>query len=197
MHRMLLDLPARFETPRLTLRPYRPGDGAWYYHVSLRNRAHLLRYEAENSLMRITSPEDAEAVVRDFAAHWMTRSMFMLAALDKENGEFMGQVYIGVVNWEVPEFEIGYIADAAHEAQGYISEAVREALGFVFNHLQAGRLRLECDDSNLRSQHVAERCGFVLEGHIRRNKRAPDGSLTGTMHYGMLREEYFEKFPES
>lgn len=31
MHKLLLELPERLETERLYLRPYRAGDGAWYY----------------------------------------------------------------------------------------------------------------------------------------------------------------------
>jgi RimJ/RimL family protein N-acetyltransferase len=39
---------------------------------------------------------------------------------------------------------------------------------------------------------VAERCGFVREGHLRKNKLAPDGSYTGTLFFGLLKEEYSE-----
>ncbi len=56
--------------------------------------------------------------------------------------------------------------------------------------LMAQRVCLECDDTNLRSIHVAERCGFVQEGHIRENKRNPDGTISGKLHYGMLKSEY-------
>ena len=59
-----------------------------------------------------------------------------------------------------------------------------------FEHLKAHRVRLECDDSNVRSHRVAERCGMVKEGHIRENKKNPDGTLSGTLHYGLLRSEF-------
>lgn len=51
-------------------------------------------------------------------------------------------------------------------------------------------MRLERDDTNVRSQRVAERCGFVKEGHIRENKRNADGMLSGTLHYGLLKSEF-------
>jgi RimJ/RimL family protein N-acetyltransferase len=51
-------------------------------------------------------------------------------------------------------------------------------------------VRLECDDTNVRSQRVAERCGFTRIGHARENRRNPDGSLSGTLYYSLLKSEY-------
>jgi hypothetical protein len=31
---------------------------------------------------------------------------------------------------------------------------------------------------------------MVREGHVRANKRNPDGTLSGTLHFGLLRREY-------
>ena len=49
---------------------------------------------------------------------------------------------------------------------------------------------MECDDSNDRSCRVAGRCGMVKEGHVRENKRGPDGTLSGTLHFGLLKREF-------
>lgn len=190
MHKLLLDIPTQFETDRLLLRSYQPGDGKWYYAVSLRNREHLARYETGNALNTLRDEAEAETVICDFVSRWLARECFFLGAFDKATGEFVAQIYIGVVNWDVPEFELGYVADVDHEGQGYVTEAARGALRFIFNQLCAHRVRLECDDTNTRSYRVAERCGFVREGHIRENKRNADGSLSGTLHYGLLRSDF-------
>jgi len=190
MHKLLLDLPTGVETERLFLRSYQAGDGTWYYAMSQRNKAHLVRYESGNPVMRIETEDDAEIVVRDFAATWVARNAFFMGAFRKDTQVFVAQVYIGVVNWELPEFEVGYFAEVAHEGQGYVTEAVAGALHFIFDHLQARRVRVECDDTNVRSYHVAERCGMVREGHIRENKQNTDGSISGTLFYGLLRDEY-------
>ena len=49
---------------------------------------------------------------------------------------------------------------------------------------------MECDEANLRSRRVAERCGLVLEGHVRENKRNADGTLSGTLYFGLLKSEF-------
>ncbi len=190
MHKMLLEIPERIEAERIYLRRYRAGDGPWYYAVSQRNRAHLARYEAGNVVMSIQSTQEAEIVVRQLAAEWTARNCFFMGAFDKTTDEFVAQVYVGPVNWDLPEFEIGYFVDRGREGQGYVTEAVKAALGFIFEHLKAHRVRLECDDTNVRSRRVAERCGMDLEGHIRENKRNAGGTLSGTLHFGLLKSEF-------
>jgi len=190
MHKLLLDIPTRIETERLYLRSYQPGDGPWYYAMSQKNRSHLMRYESDNVAMGIKSEEEAEMVMCDLALDWMARNCFFLGAFEKRTDEFVAQIYIGPVNWDLPEFQIGYFVDQEHEGQGFVTEAVKVTLGFVFNHLKAHRIRLECDDTNVRSIRVAERCGMVREGHIRENKRNSDGIYSGTLYYGLLRREF-------
>lgn len=177
-------------TERLILRPYVVEDAAQYYHVALRNHAHLARFEAGNSLMQITSIADAEKVIRDFAEMWQACRAYFLGAFLPDTGEFAAQIYIGASNRDLPEYELGFIADCEHERRGYVTEAARAALGFIFNDLHAHRVRLECDDTNLRSALVAERLCMPLEGHLHQNHPHPDGSITGTFLYGLLKSEW-------
>jgi [ribosomal protein S5]-alanine N-acetyltransferase len=187
---MSFDIPTRLETERLILRCYQAGDGPMYFGAAQRNREHLQEFESGNALMSLQSAEQAEAVVRELAAYWVERRCFFWGVFAKETGEFVAQVYVGPVNWETPEFEIGYIADRDHQGQGLVSEAVRAVLGWLFETLQAHRVRLECSEDNLRSIKVAERCGFIREGHLRETKRRPDGQFSGDLIYGMLRSTY-------
>jgi RimJ/RimL family protein N-acetyltransferase len=184
------EVPNTIETPRLYLRPYRAGDGAWYYAMSRRNREHLSRYESENVAMSIHDEDEAELVVRDLAQEWSARKHMFLGAFSKESDDFVAQIYIGAVNQGVAAYRIGYFADVDHEGHGFVTEAVRGALAFIFGHLHGMRVGIECDDSNQRSIRVAERCGFVSEGHIREVKRLGDGTVTGTRLFGMLKREY-------
>ena len=170
MRKRLPAIPERIEAQRLYLRPYRAGDGAWYYAMGQRNREHLARYETDNAARSLESKEEAEALVRELAAYWRARNAFFMGAFDRESEEFLAQVVVGPVDWDVPSFAIGFFVDVAHEGQGYVTEAVRAVMAFVFDYLKAHRARMECDDTNIRSRRVAERCGMVLEGHVRENK---------------------------
>ena len=190
MDKMSLEIPTRIETERLFLRPYQAGDGAWYCAMSQKNKAHLAQFESGNAAMSIQTETDAERVMQDYARCWAAREAFFLGAFRKDTQQFAAQIYIGAANWNLPEFDLGYFADVEHEGQGYVSEAARAALRFCFDHLGAHRVRLECDDTNTRSSRIAQRCGMLLEGHFRENHPRADGSITGTMVYGLLRSEF-------
>ncbi len=190
MHKLLLDIPSHIESERLHIRCYRAGDGPLYSEASRRNSGHLKRYESDNVIMQIRSEEEAEITVRDLAADWIARNSFFLGAFDKHDKHFIAQIYIGPVNWDLPEFRIGFFVDRDHEGRGYMTEAVKTTLGFVFHHLKAYRVSAECDETNTRSIRVLERCGMTREGLIRRNKRNTDGTVSGTLHYGLLKQEF-------
>lgn len=190
MQKMHLEIPKRIEAVRIYLRSYEAGDGPWFYAMSKRNRAHLARYEAENVVMTLESETDSEVVVRGLADEWLARNCFFMGAFTKGTNEFVAQIFVGPVSWELPEFEIGFFVDKDHEGRGYVSEAVEAAMGFIFGNLKAKRIRLECDDTNERSWRVAERCGMVREGHIRENKQGSDGRPSGTLIYGLLKREF-------
>ncbi len=200
MHKLLIDLPDCLETPHLMVRPYQAGDGRAYFDICARNRDHLLPYERGNPARNVFTVEEAEILVRDFAAAWVRRDAFFLGAWEKSDGAFAAQLYVGVVSWELPEFEIGYFADVEHIGHGFVTELVRyAALPFVFQTLGARRARINCNEANTRSWHVAERCGFRREGHLRATHThvlLDDGSPSGDYLYGLLRVEY-DRLPEN
>ncbi len=55
---------------------------------------------------------------------------------------------------------------------------------------ESARLCLHCDETNMRSIRVAERCSMLREGHLRENRRNPDGTFSGSYIYGLLEHEY-------
>jgi [ribosomal protein S5]-alanine N-acetyltransferase len=186
----LPDVNTRIITRRLYLHPFGLGDAAWYAAMSLKNQPHLARFESGNAVMSILCEADAESTMQAFMADWAAGKAFFLGAFTQADEGFVAQIYVGVANPELPEFEVGYFADAGNEGQGYVSEAVAGVLPFLFQTLGAHRVRIECDETNERSARVAERCGFVREGHIRENHLWPDGSITGTLHFGLLASEF-------
>ncbi len=190
MENLQMDFPTPFESKRLILRSFRPGDGDWYYAVSLRNREHLRRFEAENVAANISSPEEAERLVGELELEWNSRRCFFIGAFEKISGDFAVQVYVGPIDWHLAEFEIGYFADVDHEGHGFVTEAVRATLVVLFERMNAHRVHLNCDEANLRSIRVAERCGMTREGYLRENRRNPDGTYSGSYIYSLLISEF-------
>ena len=189
-NRIPLLLPESFESNRLHLRCYREDDAAWCYEMSVRNREHLRRYESGNVMMTLESPEHTKATLIELKKYWEEETCLFIGCFSKDTSEFVGQIYVGPFSVQPPDYIIGYFADVDHEGRGYITEAVQTVIGLIFELLGAHRVRIHCDATNVRSQGVAERCGFTREGLIRQDHRNPDGSLSDTVIYGLLRNEY-------
>lgn len=183
-------LPSSLRTKRLTLRRYARDDAAWYAAMALRNRSHLARHERDNAAMTIDTEADAVVAIRGFDEEAQAGRAAFLGAFRSDDGVFVGQVYVGVSNADLPGYLIGYFCDEAHLRQGYIREAAVATVSALFGECGALRVGLWCDDTNVASRRIAERLGMRQEGHVRADKRHPDGSITGSLCYGLLREEF-------
>ncbi len=178
------------------MRAYKLGDGPLYYAASVRNREHLSEFESDNVLMQLKNEDHAEVVINNLKAAWVAGDHFFIGIFEKATGEWVGQVYVEPTNRELPEFAIGYVADTKYEGKGYITEAIKAVLAVLFEDLGAHRVKADCNENNMRSWRLLERCGFTREGHLRENKKNADGSFHGDYLYGLLRREYVSLRPK-
>lgn len=188
-HKLLLEIPSRFETDRLVLRMYEKGDGEHLFALLERGNNRQLLDEHLDEAKNVLTLEDAEINVRKHAAEWMSRERFVMGIWRKEDETFTGEIWIEPKNWEVPSFELGYYIDPAHEGEGFATEAARRSVKFLFNDLKAHKVIIITRDTNDKSWKLAERLEFKREGHLR-ECGMKDGKRWGLYHYGMLRDEF-------
>lgn len=192
MTNKVLNLPTKIETKRLITRKYEEGDGAALFNLleSNGNRDYLRGHIDEANLP--TTEEDAEIRIRLLAADWIAQKKFIMGIWDKSSGLYIGQIWINPNKWKVPSFELGWFLERTHQGQGKATEAVYAALQFIFNHLEAHKIIVLTRDDNEKSYKLAERCGFVKEGHLR-DHSIKDGHRFGLFYYSILKPEYSQK----
>ena len=78
-----------------------------------------------------------------------------------------------------------------------MTEAVGALADMALGLLGMERLEIRCDSRNDRSGRVAERCGFQLEGVLRRDSRDAGGGLRDTRVYARLRAGAGDFQPDS
>ncbi len=98
----------------------------------------------------------------------------------------VGSVGIHRVNWTVPKCEVGYWGRRGHLKKGFITEAVRGITQFALIELKMRRVECMPDTENTPSRSVAERAGFSLEGVLRHERIAPDGTVRDTCVYSVV-----------
>jgi RimJ/RimL family protein N-acetyltransferase len=185
---ILRDFPDSFETDRLLIRCPMPGEGLAVNTAIVESLEHLKPWMEWAQ----TAPtvDQTEERLRRARSHWLERSDLPLGLWRKGTGEYVGGSGLHRIEWQVPRMEIGYWCVKRFEGQGYITEAVRGVTTFAFEQLGASRVEIRCDVINTRSQAVAVRAGYTLEGELRNNGRRVDGTLRNTLVYSMLPEEY-------
>jgi RimJ/RimL family protein N-acetyltransferase len=116
------------------------------------------------------SPEDEFTfyLVNWSQKNWEEGTGFAYVIYQKGTNKILGTIDLFHVSDENKSGEIGYwLADDA-VGHGYMQEAVRtletEAFKAGLNRIVIGN-----DTQNIRSAHVAERCGYILEGVMRQD----------------------------
>ena len=176
-------------TPRLLLRPYRPGDARMYVEMHQQNRAHLREF-LPDELRDMQTAADAAGQIGRMDRQWRSGELFAFGAWEHATGAYVGETYLANADWAVPAIELGYFVVASQTGRGYAVEAGRAVVRFAFERLGVGRLDLQCASDNRASARVAERIGFRLDGCQRLRHRKRDGTLVDRLWYGLLRPEW-------
>lgn len=181
---LLLNLPMSVETQRLLLRVPQPGDGEALYEAVSESLPELREFLV--SLPWIAgeqSVENSEVFCRNAHANFLARRDLPFLMFLRSTGQLVGATGLHRPNWDTPKLEVGYWRRSTVNGCGLVTEAVNALVGYAFEHAHAVRVELITDSENTKSRRVAERCGFVLEGNLHHERRAPDGSLRDTCIY--------------
>ncbi len=172
------------ETKRLLLKPPEPGSGKACNEAIIESFAELHAWMpwAKNPPTLIETEEFA----RQAAGKWILREDLTLWIFEKATGEFLGGTGFHRMNWQIPRFEIGYWLRTSKTGQGYITEAVEALTKYAFKILKAKRIEIRCDDTNLKSRAIPERLGYQLDGILKMEALAADGSVRNTCVYSCL-----------
>lgn len=180
---LLLDLPSSIQTPRLLMRTPREGDGAALHEAVLESLDDLRRFPgAVPWAHEEQTPSSAELHCRSAHADFIARRQLAFLLFDRLDGTLVGSAGLFRPDWSVPRMEIGYWVRSSRVGEGLITEAAGALTTYAFNRLEAARIEMTIDERNVASRRVAERCGYVLEGVLRHNRR-DQGSLRSTCMY--------------
>lgn len=182
----LLEIPEQIETERMILRAAQLGDGPQTFAAVLESVNDLAPW------MPWVHPEpklkSSEEFHQQAQLKWATREMLDFQWTDKITGALVGKGGFHTINWDIPKFEIGYWVRTSMTGRGFCTEAVNALVSFANQYLGATRLEICSDPRNGKSRRVAERCGFNLEGILRRNMRDPYGGLRDSCMYAKVFE---------
>jgi RimJ/RimL family protein N-acetyltransferase len=120
------------------------------------------------------------------------RSAYILAVRTRDTGDFAGMTFLEIDPVLKTTAEAGCILFREYWANGYASEILRALLAFGFGTLSLHRIYGKCDELNLPSAGVMEKCGLQYEGTIREHVWLRD-HWRSSRYFGILASEYNDK----
>ena len=164
--------PVVLKSNELTLRPLRFRDRAKWFAVRAENREWLTPWEA--TLPQV--PEHIDGgdliskrpsfleMVRIYNRDGRSGRTISLAIWQGPN--LIGQITMGgIIYGALRGAHIGYWVDRNYANRGFTTQAVKLVTSFGFSQLGLHRIEINVRPENAASCRVAEKAGFVLEGH--------------------------------
>lgn len=117
-------------------------------------------------------------------------SNLRLTIADKVTDEILGMINLVNIDWKSGCAFTGIrLFDNCPKKKGYGKDAVFAIMEYAFNELRLHRLEGSIIETNIASQKLYEKCGWVVEG-VKREAVFKNGKYYNELQVAILKEEY-------
>ncbi len=185
----------RLEDGVTAIRPFARGDLDALLEIRLRNREFMEPWEPVRDESFYTRAAQAREITLDGEA-WVHGTGYAFAVLDAQDEDrLIGRIALSnVVRGVWQNATLGYFVDSAVNARGHCTRGVLLTCRFAFEHAGLHRVQPAIMPHNIRSQKVAQKAGFRLEGRAIRYLKI-DGIWQDHDIYAMTREDWDARPP--
>jgi len=156
-----------------------------YFQLVEQNRERLEDFFA-GTVAKTKTFEDTRIFLTDITQRAADRSYFPFIIADISNNKIAGFLDLKNIDWNIPKSELGLYIDQAYANKGIATNAFRLFCDFCFDEFKFQKLFLRTHHNNTSARRVAEKCGFEIEGTIRRDYKTTSGALVDLIYYGKL-----------
>lgn len=105
--------------------------------------------------------------------------------------KYMGNIGFFDIDEKNKSGEIGYWLSSEFGKSGYMTEALGVLEKEIFNNLGINRINIKCDEKNIGSKRVAEKCGYLLEGTLREDTYSEHfDDFRNTLFFSKIRSDF-------
>ncbi|MBK7691690.1 MAG: GNAT family N-acetyltransferase [Bacteroidetes bacterium] len=170
-----------------TIRQLSMQDIDAYFQLVEQNRARLEDFFT-GTVSRTKTFEDTKIFLADITQRAQDRSYYPYIILDTTTNKIAGFIDLKNIDWNIPKSEMGMYIDKEYANKGIASEAFCIFCNFCFEAFNFQKLFLRTHQQNTFARRVAEKCGFEIEGTIRRDYKTTSGELVDLIYYGKIKE---------
>ncbi len=175
-----------FQFENYSLRLLQSSDLNEYYQLVLGNRERLQRFFA-GTTSRTKNLEDTREFILEMEEGIKDKSYFPYVLIENKSKAIIGFYDLKNIDWRVPKTEIGFFIDVGYAGRGVGAKALKEFSSYCFSEHGFEKLFLRTHKSNMGARKIAEKCGFEIEGTLRKDYRTSSGELVDVLYYGLLK----------
>jgi RimJ/RimL family protein N-acetyltransferase len=115
------------------------------------------------------------------------RKNYPYVLADNQSEKIIGYIHVKNIDWDIPKAELGFFIDEHYAGKGILYKAMTLLIDHFFGELGFEKLYLRTHEQNTSARKMAEKCGFELEGKLRKDHRTTGGELVDLLYYGLLK----------
>ncbi len=184
----LSDFPEYIKTDRIDLRRIKLSkeNANMIFNIIDASRENLEKWQG--FIEYIKTPDDMLKQLQKRDEQWNNKTGFCFGIF--KNDKFIGRIRFFNINpGEIASCEIGYWLSDSDTGHGFMTEALqaleKQLFGIGFN-----RIQMEIDSGNIKSENIAKKNNYVLEGRTRQSSWAKCCGVCDTLIYSKLKSEY-------
>lgn len=160
-----------------------------FYGLIDRNRQRIIQ-TFPVTVSGCTTLEETTRFLKEAVDNEIWHESYYFYIRDNESNNLIGYVVIKNIELDAAVCELAYFIDYDFEGKGIITSAVGETLNFCFGEMEMNKVTISTLPSNIASQKIALKLGFVQEGILRQEFRSGEGKLEDVVYFGLLKDEY-------
>ena len=156
-----------------------------YFEMVDRNRKRLESFFT-GTVSKTKTFEDTRNFIAEILQKATERTYFPFLLINTSTNKVIGFFDLKNIDWNIPKSEVGCYIDEEYAGKGITAKAFEVFCDHCFKEYNFKKLFLRTHKSNIAAQKVAEKCGFEIEGTIRRDYKTTAGELVDLIYYGRL-----------
>lgn len=159
-----------------------------YFQLIENNRPRLEDFIA-GIVSKTKNRTDTAIFIDEIIEKNINKTYFPYVVIDTRNQEVVGYIDVKSIDWNIPKAELGYFIDGKYTGKGVATNALNLIINHFFNELKFIKLLLRIHQDNKSSLRIAEKCGFTIEGTIRKDYKKTNGEIVDFLYYGKTRND--------
>lgn len=171
-----------------TIRLLSTDDSLAFFKLIKRNKNRLEDFFA-GTVKYTNSLEDTIEYCKVIEGRILRKEYYPYLILD-EKGSAIGFIDFKNIDWSLPKAELGTFIDLNYQGKGIITKSFEHLLDSIIKKHKFKKLFCRISPMNKRSIQLAERCGFELEGVLKKDYKTTSGELIDLCYYGRVLDEF-------